>query len=102
MNIINGIEYEGSSIIIVNGEVWIDGVKKENKNFPENVLTIEVRGRLESLKTDANVNCDNVGSVEAGGSVNCDDVKGNVTAGGSVNCDDVGGCIQAGGSVRHD
>ena len=49
------------------------------------------------------VNCDAVGGdVDAAGSVNCDEVRGSVRAGGNVTCDDVGGDVVAGGSVTCD
>lgn len=97
---INGKTYSGSSVVVINNRVLIDGKEITDKDLPKTILQIEVTGTLQELKTDASVNCDDVtGNVEAGGSVNCDSVGGNVNAGGSVNCDSVGGSVNAGGSV---
>ncbi|KAF0243816.1 MAG: Uncharacterized protein FD167_3730 [bacterium] len=41
-----------------------------------------------------------VGSISAGGSVTCADVKGNVSAGGNINCGDVAGKTIAGGNLN--
>lgn len=99
---INGKTYKGNSVVVRNHTIYIDGKKVTDKDMPETILQIEVKGTLASLETDASVNCDSVkGNVDAGGSVNCDTVGGDVNAGGSVNCDDVGGNVTAGGSVIH-
>lgn len=97
---INGITYQGNSVVISGNTVIIDGVTQSDKL--NGVVEIRVLGDLVSLSSDASVNVTgNIkGDVRAGGSVNCDDVNGNVTAGGSVNCDDVGGNVNAGGSIR--
>lgn len=99
---INGKTYQGNSLSVINGHVFIDGKDVDDKDLPKTILQIEVKGDLVSLQTNASVNCGNVnGNVDAGGSVNCDKVTGDITAGGSVNCDDVGGNVVAGGSVVH-
>lgn len=40
-----------------------------------------------------------VANIDAGGSVECDNVSGDIDAGGSVNCGNVGGSVNAGGPV---
>lgn len=98
---INGKTYRGNSISIVDGVVKIDGVE-QGERLPS--TKIELTGDVQSLQTDQSVEVKrgNVGAIKAGGSVNCNDIKGSVTAGGSVNCDDVGGNVIAGGSVNCD
>lgn len=114
---INGRIYKGTSLVVVNNRVTIDGKDVTDEDMPETILAIKVDGDLHSIQTDASVVCENVtgdvvargsvscgsvhGNVESSGSVSCDDVGGNVKAGGSVSCDDVGGSVEAGGSISH-
>lgn len=98
---INGKTYNGNNIQIRNGVVTIDGVVQKDDSAKNAVEIRVLEGDITSLRTDLSVNCNNVGMVHAGGSVNCDDVRGDVNAGGSVNCDRVGGSVTAGGSVIH-
>ena len=96
---INGQTISSSgNIIIRNGKVTVDGKEIANIDASE----IVIHGSVEKLDTDLSVNVNGIvhGNINAGGSVNCDEVKWNVIAGGSVNCDDVGGSVTAGGSVR--
>lgn len=97
---INGRIYNGNNISIRDGVVSIDGVIQKDQDVRGAVEIRVLSGMVARLDTDLSVNCNDVGVVNAGGSVNCDDVAGNVSAGGSVNCDDVGGSVTAGGSVR--
>lgn len=83
---IDGRTFTGNSISIVNGVVTIDGVQQDGTLSGQVQLKIE--GTLDSLTTDASVNMKG-------------QINGDVEAGGSVNCDDVGGSVNAGGSVRH-
>jgi hypothetical protein len=101
MVIINGKEYSGNNVTVINGVVTVDGspvLDTGNKN-----VEVKIEGSVGELRADGSVTVSGTvtGNVDAGGSVNCDDVGGNVSAGGSVNCDDVGGSVNAGGSVRH-
>ena len=112
--VIDGREFSGNNVSIINGQVIIDGVVQDDTLSGK--VRIEVVGRLNHLTTDATVTCQTVegdikaggsvncsdvgGSITANGSVNCDSVRGSVSAGGSVNCEDVGGSVTAGGSVR--
>ena len=97
---IDGRDFVGRSISIINGKVKVDGVEQDGSLH--GVVEIRIlEGKLEQLTTDASVNCGDVlGSVEAGGSVNCGNVGSSVDAGGSVNCGKVSGSVDAGGSVR--
>ena len=101
---INGKTFNGTrSVRVANSRVFVDGVEKSMEEIKGKVLDIKVEGTLESLEADGSVACDDVkGTVQAGGSVTCDDVGGNVQAGGSVTCDYVGGSVMAGGSVSHE
>jgi hypothetical protein len=113
---INGKNYEGDNVTVINGQVIVDG-KQVSGEVPDTVLTIKVDGIIKELHSDrsvrvygkvegdvhakGSVNCDEVGgNVHAGGSVNCNDVNGSVSSGGSVNADNIAGSVTAGGSVR--
>ena len=108
---INGQDFVGKNVSIINGRILIDGKPYNNarssfwdflfnRSARSGIVEINVTGSLVNLTTDANVNCQNVtGSVSAGGSIVSVDVGGNITAGGSVNCRDVAGNVEAGGSV---
>jgi hypothetical protein len=116
---IDGKIYTGNNINIINGDVYIDGVKQDPMPGISNRPNIEITGNVESVAVDVgsvtvkgnvtgnvkaggSVNCDAVGGdVHASGSVNCDEVGGSINAGGSVNCDDVNGSVSAGGNVRY-
>ncbi len=98
---INGITFEGNSVIVSNGTVYIDG--KLQKTLDKNVQRIEIKGMVKNVQSDLSISCEDVkGNVEARGSVNCGDVGGSVSAHGSVNCGDIGGNVDAGGSVNAD
>ena len=95
---VNGKTYKGKSVVVRNNKVIIDGKQVDDKDLPETVLAIEVKGDLVSLETDASVNCENIkGDVDAGGSVNCGSVGGDVDAGRSDNCGLVGVDVDAAG-----
>lgn len=112
---INGKTYHGNNIYINNDQVVIDGVKQvgvDEKIVIERAENVElhcdeqviVKGNMSgTINAMGSVTCNDVdGNIESGGSVNCDNVKGSVTAGGSVNCDNIGGSVRAGGSINHD
>lgn len=89
--IINGITIEtpdGANVCVNGNGVFINGAKSDafnSVNFGGSI-TVNVTGPI--------------GNLEATGSVNCEEVKGNVDAGGSVTVKgNVGGDIDAGGSV---
>ncbi len=91
------------SIHMVGGKLTVDGVEIKDSGIDlTNVLVIKVENAtVGEITTDRSVQCGDVtGSVKAGGSVNCDTVKGDVEAKkGSVNANDVGGSVKAGGNV---
>ncbi len=100
---INNISYSGSSIVINNGKVIIDGkeVQTDDKQ-----ISIVVEGHVGKLEVDC---CNSLeikgaaGSVKTtSGSVRCGAVTGSVsTMSGSVNCGDIGGDVSTmSGSVN--
>ena len=99
--VINGKQYSGSSLSIINGRVTIDGVPQGGEAVSGVVEVRILEGIVHELHTDVSVTCQNVsGNVNAGGSVSCGAVLGSVNAGGSIHCSDVGGQASAGGSVH--
>lgn len=70
--IINGkaIEVEGNNVTIRNGTVYIDGVPVDSGL--SGVVQIIWQGDLASLEAEGSVTCDNIyGNVSAGNSVHC-------------------------------
>ena len=114
---INGKTYTGNKIRLSGNTVFIDDRAIDNEEDDRRIVKVIVEGDLASLKTESasvevrgdvygnvdaggSVQCDNVtGAVRASGSVQCDRVGADVNAGGSVQCDDIGGNVRAGGSV---
>lgn len=121
---INGKKYMlpgGSTVSVVNNEVWANGQKLTSLDEPDGAgeikllwegtapLSLSVSGDfIRSLQcgdvagnvSGSNINCNNIsGDVNCGGSVNCKDVGGSVDAGGSVTCKNIGAGVKAGGSV---
>lgn len=89
---INGVvfEVEGNNVSFRNGVVYVDGVAVTS-GLSGNVHVIW-HGHLASLDADGSVDCQNIyGSVNAGGSVRCSDISGHVNAGGSVKVKTPGG-----------
>lgn len=103
---VNGKSYNvpnGASINVVNNTLYVNGEKYEGQGYEDKKFEITVTGGLANLKVergDVTVHGNVEGTVDAGGSVTCQDVAGKVDAGGSVTCGDVGGDVDAGGSVR--
>jgi hypothetical protein len=99
---INGMTFDGDSIVVVGGRITVDGVAVTVNDAKTGIVEIRiVEGVLGELRTDASVKCGNVaGSVKAGGSIQCENVGGNVSAGGSVKASAAYGPIKAGGSVK--
>ena len=112
---INGYDthvVDGASITVKDGTISIDGVVSGTFDGAPDITiygdpgNIEADGNVKvvgivagSINAGGSINCDDVhGNASAGGSINCDDVHGNASAGGSINCDDVGGSVTAGGS----
>lgn len=101
---INGKTYQGKSVSVQNGVVYIDGKRADPETAP--TINIEVNGNVDVLRVDA---CERVvvygtcGSVQtASGDVECGDVKGPVqTVSGDVNCHAVSGSVSTmSGDVR--
>lgn len=104
---VNGVEFEIPDVAkmqIINGKLVVNGEEITDIRDKGQEVKISVSGSITSLSCDQSVSVRSrsIGSIEAKGSVNCDDVHGNVTAGGSVNCDNVEGDVKAGGSVNCD
>lgn len=95
---VNGKTYQGSSVKVIDGDVYIDGklVDKQPGN-----RQIVIHGDVGSLTSDQSVKVmgDVKGNVIAGGSVNVGNVGGNVDAQGSVNAAQIHGNTHAGGSI---
>ncbi len=91
----------GSSISVINNEVYVDGKLWVDKDSMSDIakenpqITIKIEGDVGSLTSS--------GSVEVSGKVN-----GDISAKGSVTCGDVSGSVSAGslvkvnGNVGHD
>lgn len=100
---INGTTFEvsGQANISVSGDQISIGGKIVSSGL-SGIVTVKWEGPLAHLDVDgsAEISGDVQGSVEAGGSVKCNNVGGDVEAGGSVQCGNVGGDVDAGGSVQ--
>lgn len=100
-NIVIG-DMSGGNIVSMNGKVMVDGKTVFDSVQTEPLkVEITVDGNIENLKADGSVTvtAGKVGTVDAGGSVKCNDVEKNVDAGGSVTANNIGGNVDAGGSV---
>lgn len=112
----------GTSVSVVNGNVYFDGKKADDiadATKDEQIVNIEIHGPVGSVETNGTVAVDGnvLGDVRADGSVNCGEVHGsvaaggsvkskgninsNVQAGGSVQCQNISGNVMAGGSVKY-
>lgn len=95
--VINNKNYTGTSIVVSNGKIKIDG--KDVVLEDEKVINISVTGSIDSLSVD---DCNkleitgDVGSVTTvSGDVNCAHVKSYVnTTSGDVRCGDVGASVK--------
>ena len=96
---INGftITTDGANINISNGKVIVDGKEIKIGDAKE----INIKGDVGNIQATGNVKVIGkvTGSIDAGGSIHCENVDGDVDARGSVNSGKVGGNIDAGGSV---
>ena len=104
--VINGVSFDipdGENISVIGNKILVDGKAfipgKETGDFK--TIKFEWDGPLASLTVEgySSVHCQDVGSVKAGGSVQCRDVKGKVDAGGSVTSGNITGNVDAGGRV---
>lgn len=111
------VQYRNGEIIdkkIFENEISSKKMKAVTVRFDEefqklkNGLQVEIWGNADvegdingSVDAGGSVNCQNVnGSVDAGGAVNCEEINGSVDAGGAVNCEEVNGAVSAGGTVQ--
>lgn len=100
--VINGKTYTGNSIIVNNNEIIIDGVRQNG--IDDRRIKVKILCNVDKIISDESIyiNGNVEGNVEAGTSVNCDDIKGNVEAGTSINCNDIYGDASAGTSINCD
>lgn len=68
-------------------------LKNNSENNKDNPIYIEIWGNAE---LDGNI----FGSVNAGGSLTCEDIHGDVQVGDYINCEDIGGDAHAGDSIN--
>lgn len=84
--IIDGQEFRGSSISIVNGKVTVDGEAQDGSL--SGPVHVEIHGDVQSLENHAgNVTAHNVGEISTGsGDVECGAVSGNIRTGSGDVC----------------
>jgi len=90
---INGRTYQGSSVIVNNNDVIIDG-KKVDYGTSTEPIKVYVEGNVEKLKChDAEITGDVYGNVDAH-NVTCDTIGGDVDA-HNVTCEFIKGKVDA-------
>lgn len=95
---VNNTKFQGTSIIVTNGKVMINGV---DVTPDSKTINIKVEGNIDSLSSDI---CQtiavngNVGKLQNGsGDIECKDVNGDLTSGsGDIKCGNVGGSVKSG------
>ncbi|WP_345842502.1 hypothetical protein [Shewanella algae] len=101
--VIDGREFSGSNITIVNGKVTVDGVVQDGELVGD--INVTIHGDVERLENSrGKVVAKKAGSIHTqSGDVECGDVDGSVqTMSGDVNCGDIGGSVSTmSGDVRH-
>lgn len=101
--VVNGKHYKGKNVTVINGDVYIDGVKQDNAvETSDKEIKIEVHGSCGDIKSSGSVRVEgDSGDINSSGSVHVGNtVKGNIVASGSVQViQDVHGDIRASGSV---
>ena len=110
------VQYRNGEIIdkkIFENESFSKKMKAVTVRFDEefrklkNGLQVEIWGNADvegdingSVDAGGSVSCQNVnGSADAGGAINCEEIYGSVDAGGAINCEEIYGSVDAGGSV---
>ena len=95
-SVINGVRYEGNSVVISNGKITVNDkdVTPEAKH-----ITITIHGAVEKLSVDACQKVTVLGDVNRletmSGDVECKHVYGNVTTmSGDVRCGDIQGGVE--------
>ena len=102
----NSVTICGSGNVVINGKgVYVDGKKCDEFDFDKMNKNIEVyiTGPINNLEAAGSVNCQEVkGNIDAGGSVTVSgNANGDIDAGGSVTVGgNVDGDVDAGGSVH--
>ncbi len=96
---INGKNFSGNNLTIINGKVILDNVEIHSQS-PNN-LTIKIEGDLANLNSDAPVVVEgNVhGYVTVDGPVTCGDIGGNVRVEGPLTCENINGDADVEGPV---
>lgn len=90
--VIDGQNFEGKNVSIINGRVIIDGKESDGKEYAS--ITVVVNGNLNSLDcASAQINGDVLGDVDCT-SLNCKAIGGNVDV-TNVNCDYIEGDVDA-------
>jgi hypothetical protein len=92
----NGVKYEGSTVVIRNNKVTVNGV---DVTPDTKIINILVEGDVEKVSADyceKIVIAGNAKSVQTtSGDIQCKDVEGNVvTTSGEIECGNVGGNVQ--------
>lgn len=100
---INGKTYKGKNVSIINGTVFIDGVKQEDSKIKSTTINVVVNGNTKNVEAGGaiTVNGEVDGKLDAGSSIKVTgNVKGNLDAGSSIKVDgDVKGKLDAGSSI---
>lgn len=102
---VNGISINvpnGSSISVINNQVYIDGVLSKGGEPVNNILKIEVHGDITLNQCDGNLHVlGNIrGPVSVDGNLQCSgQINGDVRADGNVICGKISGFVKAGGNI---
>lgn len=95
---INGIEYAGNNVSMVNGIVYIDGKAIDcGQGKINNKVELHIIGDVAIVKCDSNVTVN--GNVEAGNNISCGNIIGNVNSGNNTTCGNVEGNVNSGNNV---
>ena len=94
---VNHTSYNGKSVVVKNGKIWIDGQEVTSN---EKQISIRVEGNVEKLDIDYCDKIDVTGSVgelsATSGNITCGNVtKGINTTSGDIKCGDVNGNISS-------
>ena len=93
---------KGSSIVINNNRVFINGKEIKNLNdYTDKEITLVIQGDVENVDVSGNLECQNInGDVDCSGSIHYGDIKGDVDCSGTINCGYIGGDIDCSGNIR--
>lgn len=100
--IIDGREFSGNNVSIINGKVTVDGIKQDSELVGD--INIVVHGDVERLENSTGiVKANNVGNIKTqSGDVECGTISGSVrTMSGDVTCGDIKGNVSTmSGDIR--